>query len=160
MSMLMLAIGLFVIAVLILFVDIYIEGFGPLGAVGLVLAAISLFISVAWVDFGGFIVLGKIALMVPSTFLFYRFLRARQLDGSLVLNETLNHDAVDVSGLEFFMGKEGVAVTALRPHGRADFNGANVEVCSQSKYIPSGKRVKVVDIQERRLFVQLVENAN
>ena len=158
--MLMLAIGLFIIAVLILFVDIYIEGFGPLGAVGLVLAAISLFISVAWVPFGGLIVLGKIALMVPSTFLFYRFLRSRQLDGHLILNETLAEDVIDLSGLEFFMGKEGVAVTALRPHGKADFNGTSVEVCSDSKYIPSGKRVKVVDVRERKLFVALVENAN
>jgi len=158
--MLYLTIGLFLLAVMILFVDIYIEGFGPLGAVGLVLAAASLFIAIAFVDYGGFIVLGKIAVMVPSTFLFYRFLRSRQLDGHLILNETLAEDVVDLSGLEFFMGKEGVATTALRPQGKADFNGTSVEVCSDSKYIPSGKRVKVVDVRERKLFVTLVENAN
>ncbi|MCL2396592.1 MAG: hypothetical protein FWC93_00845 [Defluviitaleaceae bacterium] len=156
--MLFLAIGLFIAAVLILAVDIYIEGFGPLGVVGLIVAAASLFISIAWVDFGGFIVLGKIAVMVPGTLLFYRFLRARQLDGKLVLTETLAEDVVDVSGLEYFMGKEGITKTALRPHGRADFNGTTVEVHSDSGYIPTGKRVKVVDVLDKKVFVRQNEN--
>ena len=158
--MLFLAIGLFLLAVFILVVDIYIEGFGPLGVVGLVLAAASLFISIAFIPFGWAIVIGKIVIMVPGTILFYRFLRSRQLDGKFILTETLAEDVVDVSGLEYFMGKEGVTKTALRPHGRAEFNGAIVEVLSDSKYIPLGKRVKVVDVKDRRVFVALVENAN
>lgn len=160
MMLLTLAIGLFLVAVIILFVDIYIEGFGPLGVIGLVVAAVSLFISVAFIPGGIFIVLGKIGLMVPGTFLFYRFLRVRQMDGRLILTETLAEDVVDVSGLEYFVGKEGIAQTALRPYGKAEFNGASVEVCSQSKYIPAGKRIKVVDVKERKVFVTIVENAN
>ena len=158
--MMTLAIGLFLVAIIILFVDIYLEGFGLLGVVGLVMAAVSLFISVAWVDFGIFIVLGKLGLMVPGTFLFYRFLRVRQMDGRLILNETLAEDVADVSGLEFFRGKEGVAQTPLRPHGKADFNGTSTDVYAQSQYIPAGKRIKVVDVRERKVFVSTVENAN
>jgi len=155
-----LAIGLFIVAILVLFADIYIEGFGPLGVVGLLLAAASLFITVAFVDLGLFIVLGKLGVMVPGTFLFYRFLRVRQMDGRFVLHDTLNEDVQDVSGLVYFLGKEGVAQTALRPYGTADFNGSSVDVCSQSKYIPAGKRIKVVDVKERKVLVSLVENAN
>ena len=158
--MMYLAIGLFIVAIIILFVDIYIEGFGPLGVVGLLLAAASLFISVAFVPAGLFIVLGKLGLMVPGTVLFYRFLRVRQMHGKLILHDTLNEDVQDVSGLAYFLGKEGVASTALRPYGTADFNGNRVDVCSQSKYIPAGKRVKVVEVKERKVFVSLVENAN
>jgi len=155
-----LAIGLFIVAILVLFVDIYIEGFGPLGVVGLLLAGASLFITVAFVDLGLFIVLGKLGVMVPGTILFYRFLRVRQMDGRIVLHDTLNEDVQDVSGLVYFLGKEGVAQTALRPYGTADFNGSTVDVCSQSKYIAAGKRVKVVDVKERKVLVSLVENAN
>lgn len=156
--MLIWAIVLLVVGLFILVVDIYIEGFGLLGVVGLLVIAASLFITVAWVPFGGFIVLGKVAVMVPGIFLLFRFLRSRQLDGKLILTETLAEDKVDVSGLEYFMGKEGITKTALRPHGTADFNGAGVEVCSDSKYIAEGKRVKVVDVKGRRVFVSLIEN--
>ena len=158
--MLYLSIALFIVSIIILFADIYLEGFGPLGVAGLVMAAASLFISVAFVPMGTFIVLGKLGLMIPGTILFYRFLRKHQMDGRLVLTETLAEDVVDVSGLAYFMGKEGTAQTALRPYGKADFNGASVEVCSNSKYIPAGKRVKVVDVKERKVYVTLVENAN
>lgn len=156
--MLIWAIVLLVIGLSILVVDVYIEGFGILGIVGLVVVAISLFITVAYVPFGQFIVLGKIVLLVPGSFLFFRFLKSRQLDGKLILTETLAEDKIDVSGLEYFMGKEGITKTALRPQGTADFNGAGVEVCSESKYIPEGKRVKVVDVKGKKVLVALIEN--
>ena len=157
--MLFVGIGLFIAAVLILAVDIYIEGFGLLGVAGLVVAAVALFITVYFVTpFGWLIALGKIVSMVSGSILFYRFLRSRQLHGKLILSETLAHDVVDVSGLEYFVGKEGVTKTALRPQGNADFNGASVDVYADSKYIPKGKRIRVVDVQDRKVLVSLIEN--
>ena len=156
--MLIWAIVLLVVGMFILLVDIYIEGFGIPGVVALVAIAASLFITVAFVPFGGFIVLAKIVVLVPGTIFFFRFLKSRQLDGKLILTETLAEDKIDVSGLEYFLGKEGITKTALRPQGTADFNGAGVEVCSESKYIPEGKRVKVVDVKGRRVMVALIEN--
>ena len=158
MTMLLISIILFVVAICILFVDVYIEGFGVLGIVGIAVAAVSIFLSVAFIPFGIYIVLGKIAIMIPGTFLFFKFLRSRQLDGKLVLTETLAEDKVDVSGLLYFLGKEGITKTALRPQGSADFNGTSVDVLSDSKYIPAGKRVKVVDVKDRKVTVSLIEN--
>ena len=152
------AIVLLIVGLFILVVDIYIEGFGVLGVVALVVIAASLFITVAFVPFGGFIVIGKIVVIVPGSILFFRFLRSKQLDGKFILTETLAEDKVDVSGLEYFMGKEGITKTALRPQGMADFNGAGVEVQSESKYIPEGKRVKVVNVQGRKVMVAMIEN--
>ena len=156
--MLIWAIVLLVIGLFILVVDIYIEGFGILGIVALAIIAASLFITVAFVPLGHFIVLGKIVVLVPGTIFFFRFLKSKQLDGRLILTETLAEDKIDVSGLEYFMGKEGITKTALRPQGTADFNGAGVEVCSESNYIPAGKRVKVVDVKGRKVLVALIEN--
>ncbi|MCL2376077.1 MAG: hypothetical protein FWC76_01650 [Defluviitaleaceae bacterium] len=156
--MLIWAIVLFIIGAFILLVDIYIEGFGVLGVIAILVIAASLFINVAFVPLGGFIVAGKIVVMVPGSIMFFRFLRSRQLDGKFILSETLAEDKVDVSGLEYFRGKEGITKTALRPQGMADFNGAGVEVCSDSKYIPEGKRIKVVDVRDRKVFVTLIEN--
>jgi len=156
--MLIWAIVLLVVGIFILVVDVYIEGFGVLGVVALVLVTASLFLTVLFVPFGQFIVLGKLVLMVPGAFLFFRFLKTRQLDGRFILTETLAEDKIDVSGLEYFLGKEGITKTALRPQGKADFNGADVEVSSDSKYIPEGKRVKVVDVKGKKVLVALIEN--
>jgi membrane-bound serine protease (ClpP class) len=152
------AIGLFIVALLVLIADIFIEGFGPLAVVGLVGILVSMVLTAFWVPLGGFIVLGKIAVTVPGVWLLFRFLRKRQLDGKFILNETLAEDVAPVGGLEYFLGKEGMTKTALRPQGFADFNGQNIEVASDSGFIPTGKRVKVVDVQSRKVLVRLIEN--
>ena len=156
--MLIWAIVLLVVGLALLVVDVFIEGFGILGIVALAIVAASLFITVAFVPMGGFIVVGKVAVMVPGAIFFFRFLKSKQLDGKFILTETLAEDKIDVSGLEYFRGKEGITKTALRPHGTADFNGDNIEVRSDSKYIPDGKRVKVVDVKGKRVLVAQIEN--
>jgi membrane-bound ClpP family serine protease len=103
---------------------------------------------------GWLIVLGKIAFLVPTGFAVVHYLKRKQLTGKLILNETLAEDKADVVGLEYFVGKEGVTKTALRPFGTADFNGSSIEVCADtSKYIAVNKRVRVIDVKERKVFV-------
>ncbi|MCL2235193.1 MAG: hypothetical protein FWB98_01985 [Defluviitaleaceae bacterium] len=152
------AIGLFVVSLIVSIVDIFIEGFGPLAIIGLVGVAVSLVLVGVSSPIGGFIVLGKILVTVPSLWLLWRFLRKRQLDGKFILSETLAEDTTDIGGLEYFMGKEGITTSALRPHGFADFNGTKVEVASNTGYIDVDKRIKVIDVQNRKVFVKIMEN--
>ena len=156
--MMYIAIGIFVVSMLVLIGDIFLEGFGPLAVVGLIGVVVSLVMTAFSHPFGGIIVLGKIAVIVPGLYLLFRFLRKRQLDGRFINNEILAEDTVEMEGLEYFMGKEGMTKTALRPHGFADFNGTRVEVNSETGYIPVDKRIKVVDVQRRKVFVKLAEN--
>ena len=157
--MLYIALGLFFVSLLVLIVDIFIEGFGVIAIVALMGIVASLVMVAFGVrPFGGLIALGMIAVTVPLLWLLYRFLRKRQLDGRFILSETLNFDVVEVGGLEYFLGKEGVTKTALRPQGFADFNGQNVEVASDAGFVAVDKRVRVVDVQGRRVLVKLIEN--
>jgi len=156
--MIYIALGLFFISLLVLIADVFIEGFGVIAIIGLVGIVTSMALTAFGVDYGGLIVLGKIVVTVPLVWLLYRFLRKKQLDGKFILSETLAEDVRPVGGLEYFLGKEGVTKTALRPQGFADFNGQNVEVASDAGFIPVDKRVKVVDVQERKVLVKLIEN--
>jgi membrane-bound ClpP family serine protease len=54
-----------------------------------------------------------------------------------------------------FLGKEGMAVTPLRPTGVAEIEGDRIEVMTQGDFIASGSKVKVVAIDRRRYFVRL-----
>jgi len=152
------ALGLFAVALIILIGDIFIEGFGVLAVIGLLGVVISLVLTAFFVPYGGLIVLGKLVVVVPGLYLLFRFLRKRQLDGRFILSETLAEDVSDVGGLEYFMGKEGVTKTALRPVGFADFNGTRVEVSSDMGLIDVGKSIKVVDVQHKKVVVRLIGN--
>jgi len=155
--MLYLALGLSLAAVVMIIVDIFLEGFGILGVFGLIVMAASVFVNVAYVPFGIFIVFGKAAVLIVFGVFFFRYLKQKQLYGKFILKETLREDEKDISKLENFLGKEGVTKTALRPFGQADIDGTSIEVCSDSKYIPVNKRVKVVDLKERKLFVMAID---
>jgi membrane-bound serine protease (ClpP class) len=50
-------------------------------------------------------------------------------------------------------GSGGVAVTDLRPSGRAEFDGNLVDVVSQGSWIEAGKPVRVVSIEGTRVMV-------
>ena len=150
------ALVLFVLAIVLLLIEGFTTGFGAFGVPGLLSLAAAVFITIVTVPHGLFIVLGVLAVIVPLGLFFLRYIRRKQLDGRLVLTEVLADDKNDVSGLEYFAGKEGISQTALRPLGRADFNGANIEVYSKTNYIAQNKRVKVVDVKNNRVYVKEV----
>jgi membrane-bound serine protease (ClpP class) len=48
----------------------------------------------------------------------------------------------------------GVAVTPLRPSGKAQFGGQFVDVIAEGDYVSPGGRVQVVEIEGMRIVVK------
>lgn len=53
------------------------------------------------------------------------------------------------------IGKEGVALSPLRPTGVADIDGERVEVCSDGAFIAAGSAIRVVAIDRTRFLVRM-----
>jgi len=160
MTIIYVALILLVIGLALLLVEVLTAGmdFGISGILGFAaLASSAVIVIVSFGLLGVIIVLCALAVKIPAGIVFFRWLKKRQFYGKFVLSETLAEDKSDISGLEFFIGKEGVTKTALRPHGDAMFNGAGVEVWSESAYVPANARVKVVDVKGKRVIVKLVD---
>ncbi len=62
----------------------------------------------------------------------------------------------DLAGL-FKTGDTGVAVSALRPAGTAEFNGKILEVTTHGHYIAAGSRVRVVQVNGPVVVVEAAE---
>lgn len=56
--------------------------------------------------------------------------------------------------LRLFAGKEGIAVTPLRPAGSADIEGRRLDVVTEGEFISTGKRVKVIKVEGTRVVVK------
>ncbi|MCU0398274.1 MAG: hypothetical protein MUC73_09240 [Cyclobacteriaceae bacterium] len=52
------------------------------------------------------------------------------------------------------VGMEGVAVSALRPMGTAEFNGKMIEVKTNGDYLAPGSRLKIIHLQPNEIFVE------
>jgi len=49
----------------------------------------------------------------------------------------------------------GTTVSALRPSGMADFQDTRVEVCTTGSFVDAGVKVKIIDIQKKRITVDV-----
>ena len=156
--MLTVSIVLMLIAAACMFAEASIPGFGFFGITGIVLLIASTVITIIYVPFGGFVILGEYAILAASAFGFYRWVKSKQIYGQLVLRETLNEDKPEFGDLSVFLGKEGVAKTTLRPVGVADFNGVSLEVTADCAYIPQNTRIKVTEVSRKMLYVRRAED--
>ena len=52
------------------------------------------------------------------------------------------------------VGNEGQAISALRPVGKAEINGKMYEVKSLGEYVESGKKVRILKIENGQILVQ------
>lgn len=54
------------------------------------------------------------------------------------------------------MGQVGVTISELRPMGICEFSGRRVEVISEQGIIPSGSKVQVISLSNRRPTVRVI----
>lgn len=55
-------------------------------------------------------------------------------------------------------GMEGVAVSALRPAGSAEFDGKIFEVTTHGDYLAAGSRIRIVQVQGQMIVVEAILN--
>ncbi|TEB13790.1 NfeD family protein [Pelotomaculum propionicicum] len=56
--------------------------------------------------------------------------------------------------LSLFAGKEGIALTPLRPAGSAEVEGRRLDVVTEGEFIRAGTRVRVVKVEGTRVVVK------
>ena len=62
-------------------------------------------------------------------------------------------------GLSKMVGDVGVALTPLRPAGRADFGDVRLDVVTEGEFIEKGQSVRIAAVQGNRVVVTLYREA-
>lgn len=58
------------------------------------------------------------------------------------------------SDLKYLLGKQGTAVTDLRPSGIGKFDGVNFDVMSEGNYISKGTEIEIIKVEGSKLVVK------
>ncbi|MCL1787037.1 MAG: hypothetical protein FWG38_03550 [Defluviitaleaceae bacterium] len=155
--MLQLCIVLLVIGVLALVLELVMPGYdGFVGAiVGVLALIVSAVLAVLFVPGGWWFVGINITILAVCSYFAWLYLRRAQLNGKMVLSDTLAEDLpqVDYASL---VGKEGKATTLLRPAGEADFNGLRLEVTTKGPLVEPGTKVRVVEAHGNQVIVSVI----
>ena len=138
----------FVIGSALILVEAFIPGFGVAGISGIILEIIAL--SCCWKQFGTkaalLALLGVLLLIGLAVFVSYRSaVNGRISRSHLVLKET--EAAAEGSKQADRIGKEGVTVTALRPAGQIEVEGARLNAASTGDFIEKGIPVQITGME-------------
>lgn len=141
------AVGLILLLVEILFVP----GTTIVGIIGFIVLAIGVGLSfkyfgreVGWMALGSTAVLAGITLYIS----FKSNLWARFALKSAITSK-VNEDPQGIT-----VGEEGIALSALRPIGKAEIGKRTFEVKTLGTYVDSGKRVRIIQIVSNQIIVE------
>lgn len=147
---------LFVLGIILLFLEIFIPG-GILGGVGVVLFSIAIFIIAdsalqATLYIGGMLLIFGLLILLS-----FRFPQTRKFWKRLSLSTRQTKETGYVApepSYEHFLGRIGVALSQLRPAGVADVEGERLDVVTEGGFIRQGSKIKVIEVEGTRIVVR------
>jgi membrane-bound ClpP family serine protease len=145
-------ISLVVIGLLLLLVEIlFVPGTTLVGLVGFIVLGIGVGFSFNY--FGretGWMTLGTTAVIAGAT-LYLSF--KSNLWSRFALKST-NTAKVNEDPVGLAVGEEGVALSALRPIGKAEIGKRTFEVKTLGAYVETGKRIRIIQINSNQIIVE------
>jgi membrane-bound serine protease (ClpP class) len=153
------------IGLVLLAVEIFVTpGFGLTGILGILALIAGLTLSLIGAGATAAIVIGAVARVAVSllvaliaSVVLLRFLPRLPFGRQLILSTGLAADTGYGSAPESdrqWLGKQGTAVSPLRPAGIANIDGERVDVVSQGEWIDAGAPIDVVRVDGNRIVVR------
>lgn len=147
---------LFSIGLILLFAEIFMPGLGVAAVIGTI-AMIAGIILTARTPFEAFIMSVILLLLITLVlFIILRSAKKGKLSKSLILRAASRKEEgfSSASDNTALIGKEGVALTQLRPSGIGDIDGKRLDVVSEGTYIEPGTKIIVIHTEGRRIVVK------
>jgi membrane-bound serine protease (ClpP class) len=156
---------LVLLGLVLLAVELFvIPGFGITGILGILALIAGLTLSLVGAGATAEIVIGAITRVAVSLLValaasvaLLRFLPKLPFGRQLILQTGLGADTGYASAPESdrqWLGKQGTAVSPLRPAGIADIDGKRVDVVSQGEWIDAGAAITVIRVDGNRIVVR------
>ena len=136
--------------------EMYVPGFGAPGISGIALLALG-FVLLKPTLAQGLLLFAILAaiLCVALSICLYTASKGRLSKSKFVLNDVaVSADAAENNDLNYFIGREGVTHTALRPAGIGEFDGVRLNVVSDGEFIAVGKPIRVQSVEGNRIVVR------
>lgn len=149
----------FALGFILVVIEMFHPGFGAPGITGGILLVLGIVFTARSLTEALILLLIIIAILgVTLTFVLQSATKGK-LSKILILSNSQRKDNgyIGTEDLNYFLDKEGVAATVLRPAGIADFSGVKMDVVSEGEYIQKGSRIRVIKVEGRKIVVRISE---
>ena len=136
-------------------IEMVVPGFGAPGISGIICLVAGIFLTADTIEEGIFITVVVIVILGILMTIIMGFLSQKKFRSPIVLDEDLKAGApINSSDLDYLLQKEGRAATDLKPAGKGDFEGIELDIFSEGPYIKKGSPIVISRINENRLMVR------
>jgi len=143
------AIILIIIGIVLLIAEIFIPSFGVTGIIGVISILVGVVLTSETFVGGLLLFTGILVVAIILMLIAYRILAA--VKSPFILTESLN---VEKDDLNFFVGKQGIAITPLRPSGTAELDGVRIDVITRGDFIDKGSTILVETVIGKKIIVK------
>lgn len=153
-----------IVGFVLVVVEMYIPGFGLPGIAGgiLLIAGIALKAGNAMEAFVMVIVIVAL-LCVALSISIHSAAKGRLARSKLVLHDVSvkekQNEEIDETDLDYYVGREGVARTVLRPAGIGEIEGVKLNVVSEGEFIEKEAPIRVERVEGNRIVVKATAEA-
>ena len=136
-------------------VEMTVPGFGAPGITGIICLIAGVILTADSVETGIFITVVVIVILGILMTIIMGFLSQKKFKSPIILDEDLKAGApINSSDLNYLLQKEGTASTDLKPAGKGDFEGIELDIFSEGPYIKKGSPIVISRISQNRLMVR------
>lgn len=141
-------------------VELVVPGFGLPGIAGIICLVAGVFLVTDSVEEGILVTIVVIVILCILTAVIIGLMHHRKFKSPIILDTEVRSEGtmLEASDLDYLLHREGIATADLRPVGKGDFDGIELDIVSEGSYITKGTRIVIDKISSNRLIVRPLEN--
>ena len=151
---------LFAIGLLLLLAEVFlIPGFGLAGIGGIAAILASIFLTFGNIVQATYSILIALGVSVVGFFLLIKYIPSTRTWRKFVLSTEQKKElgyTVGTKDLKRLTGKEGIAITPLRPSGIVEVNGKKLNALTRGEYVDSNTKIKIISIEGNKIVVEAI----
>jgi len=155
---------LFAVGLLLLLAEIFfIPGFGLAGIGGIAAILASIFLTFGNIVQATYSILIALGISVIGFFLLIKYIPSTRTWRKFVLSTEQKKElgyTVGTKDLKRLNGKEGIAITPLRPSGIVEVNGKKLNALTRGEYVDSNSKIKIISVEGNKIVVEAVNVAD
>lgn len=155
-TLIWIGIALLIAGFVLIGIELVIPGFGVPGIAGIICLIAGVFLVTDSLEEGILVTVVVIVILGILMAVIMGLMHYRKFKSPIILDTALRSEdaSLGTSDLNYLLDKEGIATTDLRPAGKGDFEGIELDIVSEGPYIEKGSKIVIHQISANRLIVR------
>lgn len=145
------------IGIVLFIVEMFIPGFGIAGLLGIIALFVAVLLQIGNPISIVILIALVLFLVAVGVLVFMRFVSSRRFDkAKITLHGQIGGSSTNLKeeSVQDFTGLTGIAITPLRPAGKAEFNGKVLDVATSGEFLPAGTTVIIEKVEGLRILAK------